>query len=119
MFIRPALFALARLLAAVRGLLRTVVATKVTSENAEMPLMAKPILGAFWIEAAIVAHPNAAIIVAFVASIAIAVEYALLTFACLLTAVRRSFGTVLAIPATLFTVVYITVFVLRTQTIQV
>jgi hypothetical protein len=97
----------------VRGILSTIFITNVTTENTEL-IGTVPILWTFLIETTIVANPNAVVIIAFVASIAIPVEHAHFTFTGILTAVRLSFGTIPTVSAALFAVVNITVFVLGT-----
>jgi hypothetical protein len=117
MFVRPALFAFACLLAAVWRVLTTVLIAFVAPENAEVSLVAEPVLRALRIVNTIEAHPNTFVVITIVALVTVLIEYALFAFACLLAAVGRVFCTVLVISAALFADVYIAILVLRAQTI--
>jgi hypothetical protein len=80
-------------------------------------LVAEPVLRTLWIVNAIEAHPSTFVIITIVTLFAVRIEYAFFAFACLLATVWRVLSTVLVISAAFFADVYITILVLRAQTI--
>jgi hypothetical protein len=113
MFVRPALFTFACLLAAVGRVLTAVLITQVTTENAEVALVAEPVLWTLRITTAIEPYPNAFVPVTIIAIVTVLIKYTFFAFACFLATVWCILCTVPVVSATFFADVNITIAVLR------
>jgi len=112
MFIRPALFTFACLLAAVWRAFPTVLATQMAAKNAEVSIMAKPVLWTIRIASTIISNPNALKVIAIVTLFAVVIEYTFFALTRFLAAIWRCLCAISAISAALFTTVYCTIFIL-------
>jgi hypothetical protein len=82
-----------------------------------VPLVAEPVLRTLRIVNTIEAHPSTFVVITIVTLITVLIEYAFFAFACLLAAVWCRICAVLVVSAAFFADVYITILVLRAQTV--